>query len=270
MGRRILTRAAVGATLFAILMLLTSTTTYASNCSSLDDCFFTIDAGVIVVVGLLVLLAVALIAAPILLEAAAAAEVVATGVEAEAAVAVESAVAEAAAEGAAEVAAEGAAEVAAEGTAEVAAEGAAEVAAESAPEAAAEAEAEAEAAAEASRDTLSNQTARNYAERMQNAIDDHLTSDDLQGAWRDVHGDPVPDPNNPGEFYDHVGEVNDAMRSLRNATEEFKDLLNDPSLSSADRSIIQNLLSRASKTLDYVEKVITRDQWFPGTKIPPS
>lgn len=70
------------------------------------------------------------------------------------------------------------------------------------------------------------------------------------------------------EYYDHLGEVSMAERSIRNAITVFKKLLERPDLSSHDRAIIQDLLSKGSKTLDYVEKVITRDQWYPGTKIP--
>jgi tetratricopeptide (TPR) repeat protein len=114
---------------------------------------------------------------------------------------------------------------------------------------------------------IENPIARSYAERMYNAIEDHLTSDDLQGAWRDLHGDPVPNPNTGG-YYDHLGEVNNAMRSIRNAIETFKELLDNPGLSNGDRAIVQDLLSKGSKTLDYVENVISRDQWFPGTHIP--
>jgi len=115
---------------------------------------------------------------------------------------------------------------------------------------------------------LENSTARSYAIKMENSIEDHLTPDDLRGAWRDLHEDPVPDPNKPGEFYQHLNEVNNALSSCRNAIEKFTELLKDPSLSSRDRSIIQSLLSRASKTMDYVEKVLNRDQWFPGVRVP--
>ncbi len=103
---------------------------------------------------------------------------------------------------------------------------------------------------------------------MYNSVRDHLTPDDLQGAWRDMHDDPVPNPNTGG-YYDHLGEVNDAMGSIRNAINQFKDMLDNPGLSSGDRAILEDMISKGSKTLDYIEKIITRDQWFPGTHIPP-
>ncbi len=113
---------------------------------------------------------------------------------------------------------------------------------------------------------IQNLAARSSAERLYNSIEDHLTPDDLHGAWRDLHGDPVPNPNTGG-YYAHLGEVNDAMRSIRNAINTFADLLNSPDLSSSDRSIIEDLLRKGSKTLDYVEKIVSRDEWFPGTHI---
>jgi uncharacterized protein YukE len=115
---------------------------------------------------------------------------------------------------------------------------------------------------------LENPTARNYATKMENSLRDHLKPSDLEGAWRDLHGDPVPKAGNPGEYYQHLNEVNDGLRSLRNVTQKFTELLKDPSLSTSDQSIIQSFLSRASKTMDYVEKILGRDQWFPGTRIP--
>ena len=114
---------------------------------------------------------------------------------------------------------------------------------------------------------LTNPTARNAARRVTNAFNDHLTPSDLEGAWRDIQGNPVPNP--AGGFFDHLGEVQDALQSGKNAIEVFRNLLDDPSLSATDRCIVQCFLSRTSKTIDYVEKVISRDTWFPGTSIPP-
>jgi hypothetical protein len=116
--------------------------------------------------------------------------------------------------------------------------------------------------------SLINPIARRYAERISNAINDHLKPSDLEGAWRDLHGNPVPNPTRPGHFYDHYGEVSDALRSLRNSIDEFKELLKDPSLSGGDQAVVQQYLSAASKTMDYVEEVVHRDQWFPGTQVP--
>ena len=114
--------------------------------------------------------------------------------------------------------------------------------------------------------TFSDAAAQRIATRITNAINDHLTPSDLEGAWRDVHGDPVPKPG--GGFYNHHGEVQDALASLRSSIGEFRKLLDGPTLSEGDRAAVQVLLSNSSKTLDYVEKVVYRDTWIPGTQVP--
>jgi len=113
---------------------------------------------------------------------------------------------------------------------------------------------------------LVNPTARTYAQKMINAFTDHLTSSDLEGAWRDLHGDPVPKP--AGGFYNHLQEVEEALGSGKRAIQGFTKLLNSGILSEEDRCIVQCLISGVSKTMDYTEKIITRDVWFPGTQLP--
>lgn len=103
---------------------------------------------------------------------------------------------------------------------------------------------------------------------MINTILDHLTPSDLQGAWRDLHGDPVPDPRTPGAFYDHLDEVTTQLQALRNGINDLKLLLESGKLSGNDSVIVESLISRASRTMDYVEKVLARDEWFPDTQIP--
>jgi filamentous hemagglutinin len=48
--------------------------------------------------------------------------------------------------------------------------------------------------------------------KIDNIIRDHLTLRDLQGALRDMIGNPVPKPS--GGYWDHVREVNEAIRGL--------------------------------------------------------
>ncbi len=91
---------------------------------------------------------------------------------------------------------------------------------------------------------------------------------DLKGAWRDVQGDPVPIPGKPGQFYDHLKEVRNAIQSLRNAQESLQELLNDPRLSAEDRAVADYLMSTASKTVTYVTKVINRPSWYENTRVP--
>jgi RHS repeat-associated protein len=116
-------------------------------------------------------------------------------------------------------------------------------------------------------ENLSNQNARRIAQRVLNAFNDHFKVSDLRGAWGDLHGNPVPDP--AGGFYNHLLEVRNSLQSGRNAINAFVRLLNDPSLSEEDYCIIECLVGRISKTLDYVDKVINRDQWFEGANVLP-
>jgi vacuolar-type H+-ATPase subunit H len=113
---------------------------------------------------------------------------------------------------------------------------------------------------------LENEKARSKFEKMVNAIRDHFKPLDLEGAWRDLQNDPVPHPGRPDEPFQHIKEVEESLQSCRNAIETYKDLKDNPKLSSGDRLIMEALVSRASKTIDYVEKVVYRDQWIPGER----
>jgi hypothetical protein len=114
-------------------------------------------------------------------------------------------------------------------------------------------------------DLITNPQARNAARSTFNAFADHLTPSDLEGAWRDEHGMPVP--NGRGGFFDHAGEVNDALQSGRNTLQVFRELLDRGVLSESDRCIVQCLYSRISQTLDYVDDIIHRDVWTPGANV---
>jgi hypothetical protein len=61
-------------------------------------------------------------------------------------------------------------------------------------------------------------SSKNTIERAQNALRDHLTQEDLIGALRDKHGIPVVINGKP---YDHLGEVNGALDSLKNARKQL-------------------------------------------------
>jgi hypothetical protein len=78
---------------------------------------------------------------------------------------------------------------------------------------------------------------------------------------------PVPRPG--GGFFNHIGEVEEAKQAGKNALATFKDLLRAGGLSQADHCLVQCLIGRTSKTLDYVEKVLSRDIWYPGTDVLP-
>ena len=65
------------------------------------------------------------------------------------------------------------------------------------------------------RDGNLSQNANGTVQKAINGLRDHLTQDDLVGALRDKHNLPVLDSS--GRAFDHIGEVNNAMDSLRNA-----------------------------------------------------
>jgi len=112
---------------------------------------------------------------------------------------------------------------------------------------------------------LDNPEARRAAQSAMNSFIDHLTPSDLSGAWRDVQGDPVP--KGDGTFWNHLGEVQDAFQSGRNALETFDKLMNRGVLSESDLCIVQCLYSRISKTMDYAENIIYRDTWTSGANV---
>jgi hypothetical protein len=66
------------------------------------------------------------------------------------------------------------------------------------------------------------ESTKNAVRSARNALQDHLTQDDLLGALRDKHGIPVLKPD--GTTYDHLGEVNDALKSLEGGK---RNLLNE-------------------------------------------
>ncbi|MGH7485127.1 MAG: polymorphic toxin type 28 domain-containing protein [bacterium] len=105
------------------------------------------------------------------------------------------------------------------------------------------------------------------ADSMNNAVRDHLKPSDLEGAWRDAHGDPVPRPG--GGYYNHLREVLDARNSLVDSAEVFKSALNDSRTAAEDIPRLQSMLSYASRTADRVESIISADRWMPGTYIAP-
>lgn len=55
--------------------------------------------------------------------------------------------------------------------------------------------------------------------KLRNAVTDHAAPNDVVGAFRDVHGLPVRNPQ--GGFFDHEKEVGDVVKSLRNAHAPF-------------------------------------------------
>src|SRR5690606_20666549 len=66
-----------------------------------------------------------------------------------------------------------------------------------------------------------SEASKNAVRRARNALDDHLTPSDLAGALRDVHGLPVR-ASGSGRAWDHLGEVEDALKSLDKAKKSLR------------------------------------------------
>jgi len=120
---------------------------------------------------------------------------------------------------------------------------------------------------------IRNDKVRSLVEKLWDAIRNHLTPLDLEGAWRDDHGCGIPNPAKPGTDYQHLKEVTDAWNSLRNFIDEAKNMLdpNNPDsakLTPDEVRLLRQLLSAVSKSADYIEKVVTASSWNPGTGLP--
>jgi hypothetical protein len=112
---------------------------------------------------------------------------------------------------------------------------------------------------------LVNSQARSAALKTRNAFIDHLNPLDLQGAWNDAQGNPIP--KGPNAFWDHEAEVNTAFRSGRNTLALFRVLLEQGGLSEEDQCIVQCLFGRISRTMDYAENIINRPTWTQGANV---
>jgi RHS repeat-associated protein len=84
----------------------------------------------------------------------------------------------------------------------------------------------------------------------------HLTPSDLEGARRDLAGDPVIGPG--GRAFQHLKEVQDAQRGLQNLIEQLKARIGSGKLSQQELEEAQRLLGEASRTLDRTEQLVPR------------
>ena len=110
-------------------------------------------------------------------------------------------------------------------------------------------------AAQRVRQTLSGvQDAETAAARIENSVTDHLSLSDVQGAIRDILGHPVVHPRT-GKVWDHLGEVQDALESLKNSIRVLQRLRQSrTALTETEKAALDNLISEASKHADRVEK----------------
>ena len=86
--------------------------------------------------------------------------------------------------------------------------------------------------------------------RLNNIINDHLTEQDLSGVLRDIEGNPVPKPN--GGYWNHLDEVQSALKGLNAVQRSLQGSLRNPNLNVATRAELQNALNRAQ---GYISKV---------------
>lgn len=86
-------------------------------------------------------------------------------------------------------------------------------------------------------------------------IKEHLTDRDLDAARRELNGEVVAQKAD-GTPWDHVDEVRNAQRGLRNRVRSLQKQLSDPNLSAAERAAAQSELSEASRLLDYSRQFV--------------
>lgn len=80
-------------------------------------------------------------------------------------------------------------------------------------------------------------------------IKEHLTQRDLDAARRELDGEVVARKAD-GTPWDHVNEVRDAQRGLRNRIRQLQQQLGNPDLAPAARAEAQRELGEASRLLD--------------------
>jgi RHS repeat-associated protein len=88
-----------------------------------------------------------------------------------------------------------------------------------------------------------------------NNISDHLTEDDLAGAAKDIMGDPVIIN---GKKFDHLNEVNEALKGLGNQLDELKSGINAGDFDGGSLDEAKRLLSELSKQKDEIHHVLKR------------
>ena len=118
---------------------------------------------------------------------------------------------------------------------------------------------------------VSDELLRGQISRARNSIIKSMTPDDMAAVLKENRGIKIPDPNNPGKYYDHIQEAEGARNSIINAIRGKKDnkgrlsrgiqsgLINlqvSGKYNSAEYKMLQNELSHLSKLLDFYEKQI--------------
>jgi hypothetical protein len=90
-----------------------------------------------------------------------------------------------------------------------------------------------------------------------NRLSEHLTEDDLAGAAKDILGDPVIIG---GKKYNHLQEVNDALKGLGNQLDQLKDGIKKSEFEGDALEEANRLLSTVSKQKDEIQNVLLKVQ----------
>lgn len=88
-----------------------------------------------------------------------------------------------------------------------------------------------------------------------NNISEHFTEDDLAGAAKDILGDPVIIG---GKKYDHLKEVNEALKGLGNQLDKLKSGINKAEFEGDTLEEASRLLSTLSKQKDEIQNVLVK------------
>ena len=68
-----------------------------------------------------------------------------------------------------------------------------------------------------------------------------------------MQGNPVP--NGKGGYWDHLGEMKDSYKSLKNIKRGLEGSLKNPNLSNIDRQLLQDGLDKANSNIDKIDKL---------------
>ncbi|WP_162501903.1 eCIS core domain-containing protein [Sphaerospermopsis reniformis] len=90
-----------------------------------------------------------------------------------------------------------------------------------------------------------------------NRLAEHLTEDDLAGAAKDILGEPV---KIGGKQYDHLKEVNDALKGLGNQLDQLKNSIKNSEFEGDTLEEAKRLLSTVSRQKDEIQNVLIKVQ----------
>lgn len=93
---------------------------------------------------------------------------------------------------------------------------------------------------------------RNRIERGYRKIDDHLNDKDISGAIRDINGRPIT--NKTGVPFQHLKEVEDAIKGLKKERNSLVKSINNPNLTPEVRKSINDAINEFDIKINDWEK----------------